>query len=194
MAGVGDEPRDQESFIKSTRRRLTALERRLSRSGGGGGSDPTPAGVMLPFGGTVAPPGWLILAGQIISRGANPNLFAVYGTTYNTGGEAGADFRLPDARGRVLAGQSGDLEFFNVGQKGGQKRVTLTVDEMPSHDHPPLSPATAFWVGGSALSGIHWNAPVASPVSAATTGPRGGGQSHDNLPPYMVVNYIVKAG
>jgi microcystin-dependent protein len=66
----------------------------------------TPVGMLAPFAGAAAPTGWLLCAGQTVPRlGTYAKLFSVISTTYNTGGEAGTDFRLPDLRGRVIAGK-----------------------------------------------------------------------------------------
>jgi microcystin-dependent protein len=63
-----------------------------------------PTGTVNPFAGGSVPNGWLLCAGQTVARASFPNLFGVISTTYNTGGEAGTDFRLPDLRGRLIAG------------------------------------------------------------------------------------------
>jgi microcystin-dependent protein len=60
--------------------------------------------VITDFAGTVAPAGWLLCVGQTINRVTYAGLFTAIGTTYNVGGEAGTDFRLPDLRGRIAAG------------------------------------------------------------------------------------------
>ena len=64
-----------------------------------------PSGALMPFAGSTAPTGWLLCFGQTLSRTTYHDLFAVVGTTYNTGGEAGTVFRLPDLRGRTIAGE-----------------------------------------------------------------------------------------
>lgn len=64
-----------------------------------------PSGALMPFAGTTSPTGWLLCYGQVLTRTTYPDLFAVIGTTYNTGGEAGTEFRLPDLRGRTVAGE-----------------------------------------------------------------------------------------
>jgi microcystin-dependent protein len=102
-----------------------------------------PTGSITAFAGSSAPTSWLLCYGQTLVRATYPDLFAVIGTTYNTGGEAGTDFRLPDLRGRTVAGidnmggtDAGRLDIANSsGTVVGSQYVTLTSAEMPSHTH-----------------------------------------------------------
>ena len=102
-----------------------------------------PTGAVIAFAGSSAPSGWLLCFGQTVSRTTYATLFAVLSTTYNTGGEAGTDFRLPDLRGRTVAGidnmggtDAGRLDIANSsGTVVGTQYVTLTSAEMPSHTH-----------------------------------------------------------
>ena len=109
----------------------------------GGRGDTNPVGAVTAFAGATAPTGWLLCFGQTVSRTVYASLFTVVGTTYNTGGEAGTDFRLPDLRGRTIAGidnmggtDAGRLDIANSsGTVVGSQYVTLTSAEMPSHTH-----------------------------------------------------------
>jgi microcystin-dependent protein len=108
-----------------------------------------PSGAMMPFAGATSPTGWLLCYGQTLVRATYPDLFAVVGTTYNTGGEAGTDFRLPDLRGRTVAGQddmggtsanrltgqTNGVDGDALGGTGGSETHTLTTAQMPSHTH-----------------------------------------------------------
>jgi microcystin-dependent protein len=108
-----------------------------------------PTGSITSFAGISAPTGWLLCFGQTLSRTTYSDLFAVLSTTYNTGGEAGTDFRLPDLRGRVIAGQddmggisanrltgqSGGVDGDVMGGTGGLETHTLTSAQMPTHTH-----------------------------------------------------------
>jgi microcystin-dependent protein len=102
-----------------------------------------PVGMLAPFAGATAPTGWLLCAGQTVSRTTYATLFALVSTTYNTGGEAGTDFRLPDLRGRVIAAldnmggtDAGRLDWANTrGTTGGAQKVTLTALESGIRDH-----------------------------------------------------------
>jgi microcystin-dependent protein len=105
-----------------------------------------PTGSITAFAGSSAPTSWLLCYGQTIVRATYPDLFAVIGTTYNTGGEAGTDFRLPDLRGRTVAGvdnmggtDAGRLDIANSsGTVVGSQYVTLTSAQsgVPAHSHP----------------------------------------------------------
>lgn len=102
-----------------------------------------PAGTVIDFGGTTAPTGWLVCAGQALSRASFPDLFAAIGTAY--GAPDGSTFNLPDCRGRVSAGRDIDQGGFagrlttpnsqTIGASGGAQTVTLTTGQMPTHTH-----------------------------------------------------------
>ena len=98
------------------------------------------SGFILPFGGGTAPSGWLECDGAAVSRSTYSDLFAIIGTIYGAG-DGSTTFNLPDLQGRVIMGQGGstalrtptDLE--NIGDTFGSQTHTLTVNEMPSHNH-----------------------------------------------------------
>ena len=107
-----------------------------------------PVGVITPYAGSSAPSGWLLCFGQTVSRTTYATLFAVLSTTYNTGSEAGTDFRVPDLRGRAVAGldnMGGSaasrltatvLTAANaLGATGGTETHTLTTAQLASHNH-----------------------------------------------------------
>ena len=157
---------------------------------GGVGGGGIPAGTISAYGGVAAPMGWLLCQGQLVSRTTYAALFAAIGNTYGAG-DGSTTFAVPDLRGRVPAGaDSGDADFA-LGHPGGTKTVTLTVDQIPSHTH--RAPSGSFGiVGAGGTYGV-----VANPASGingdySATGSRGGGQAHNNLQPYLAVNYIVK--
>jgi microcystin-dependent protein len=94
------------------------------------------------------PAGWLLCDGRTVSRTSYAALFARIGTTHNTGGEAGTDFRLPDARSRTMigAGQGTGLTARALGAKGGAETHTLAATEMPWHGHGVSDPSHAHGV------------------------------------------------
>lgn len=153
-----------------------------------------PSGTVVAFAGGSAPTGWLLANGSAVSRSTYARLFAVIGTAFGAG-NGNTTFNLPNFKGRVGVGlDSSQTEFDTIGETGGAKRVTLTTSEMPSHTHGPGSPANNFWgYNGSSTGEGTWNPTNGSGVAGAnTTGSSGGGASHENMPPYVVLNYIIK--
>jgi microcystin-dependent protein len=95
----------------------------------------TPIGMVVPYAGASAPSQWLVCNGATVSQTTFALLFAVLGTTYNTGGEAAGTFRLPDARGRVILGVSAS---HTLGSTGGAESVSGPAHTHPgSHSHGP---------------------------------------------------------
>lgn len=202
-----------------------------------------PLGTIVQTARSTAPTGWLLCQGQTISRTTYSGLFAAIGTTYGAG-DGSTTFAIPNLRGRVVAGLDSAQDEFNfLGETGGAKTHTLTINEMPSHDHSQAShthtfsgtvtgsgahnhlffmddgaaspggatrystvgyDATSnntsgnggwFWTPGSNSSydGTHSHT-YSGTTSQATPGisPTGGGLAHNNLQPYIVLNYMIK--
>lgn len=149
----------------------------------------TPVGSISLFAGTTAPNGWLICDGSAVSRTTYANLFSVIGTTYGTG-DGSTTFNIPNLKGKVPVGlDSSDTSFDTIGETGGEKTHTLTINEMPSHnhilsngDHNVISEGT-----GTTANVAVGGASYAKSKIANT----GGGQAHNNLQPYIVMNYII---
>lgn len=185
------------------------------------GSSGLPTGSYVPFAGAEAtvPVGWLLCAGQTVSRTTYARLFAICGTTYNTGGEAGTDFRLPDLRGRSPFGldnmggsDAGRQAAANtLGGTGGAATHTLSIAELAVHSHTGLTGANGGhdhqtgWQGGGGGGGnqINIDAFASRAFDAAnvmnavghhqhTIPNDGSGQPHNNMPPYIFSNWIIK--
>ena len=146
------------------------------------------------FGGNFAPAGWMFCEGQLLPISENDALFALIGNTY--GGDGQTTFALPDLRGRIPIHQGNS---FVPGQSGGAETVTLTSTQIPSHSHPLLAsgsvanepnPAGNVLGESSAVSHYHPANPVAAMAPAAIT-QVGGGQPHDNVQPFLCVNFII---
>ena len=163
----------------------------------------TPIGSGMDYYGTTAPNNYLFADGSAISRTEYAELFSVIGTTYGAG-DGSTTFNLPDKRTRVSVMRSaGDDTFATLGAKGGEKKHTLTVSEMPSHTHTQNSHSHTMGRGndnnlGTGANQYGWQSTddksgaYATNGTTATNQNTGGGQSHNNLQPYFVCNYIIK--
>ena len=127
-----------------------------------------PVGAIIPYGGVVVPDGWFACDGAAISREDYADLFAVIGETFGTG-DGSSSFHLPDAIGRVL---SGPTAGHPVGTTAGSNDITISVDNLPAHDHAIAIDAvdnhghSGSFTGGS--------------VSGSVTGNTGSGGSHSH--------------
>ena len=147
-----------------------------------------------------APRGWAMCNGQLLSIQQNTALFSLLGTTY--GGDGVQTFALPDLRGRraVGAGQGPGLSPYVIGQSGGEEVVTLTVAQLPQHNHLPIgdsgigtsaTPGGGFWSSQTQVF-LYNNAPLSTvAMSSQAIGTTGGGQPHDNRSPFLVLNYVI---
>lgn len=154
-----------------------------------------PSGLILAYGAATAPTGWLLCNGANVSRSTYAALFAVIGTTYGVG-DGSTTFGLPNLKGRVPVGlDSAQTEFDALAETGGAKTHTLTTAQIPAHTH-------AIQTQGTASSAPHDHAEAGKMVQAGTgfvtaspgvtDANTGGGGAHNNLQPYLVVNYIIK--
>jgi microcystin-dependent protein len=152
-----------------------------------------PVGAVLAYGSNKAPNGWLSCLGQEVNRSDYPNLFAVIGTTYGPGNES-TTFNLPNLAGRVIVGQGSGagLTARNMGSTGGAETHTLTTDEMPSHSHDVSN--TVQKSGSNTPSGLDNEGNEIDTVSTVSTASTslGGGEAHNNMQPFTVMNYIIK--
>ena len=130
---------------------------------------------------STAPAGWLICNGSAISRTTYSRLFAAIGTTYGVG-NGSTTFNLPNLQTRFPVGVG---TGYALGSTGGAETVTLTLQQIPSHAH------TIYATSGSSSGGslaMGWSGSDRS----TTTYSSGGGQSHENRPPYIALNFIIK--
>lgn len=145
-----------------------------------------PTGAMMPFGASTIPSGWLLCDGSAVSRATYAALFAVIGTTFGVG-NGSSTFNLPGLPGRtpIGAGQGQDLTNRALAAVGGEETHVLTVNEMPAHNHQNSNQGV--------IDGTTHNA-IQSGNAYGTTYPQsnGGGLAHNNMQPWLAVNYIIK--
>jgi microcystin-dependent protein len=163
---------------------------------------------IFPF--NFAPRGWAFCDGQLLPISQNTALFSLLGTYY--GGDGKSTFALPNLQGSapLEQGQGPGLSLYDLGQAGGSDMVTLITSEIPSHNHAfnadPAAATTAnpanaayaqgqwtalpnsgsvnmYYVGGS-------NPPNAT-LAPTAIGPNPGGQPHNNLMPYLTLNFCI---
>lgn len=149
------------------------------------------------FAGNFAPVGWAFCDGALLPISENEVLFQLIGTTY--GGDGQETFALPDLRSRVpLHMGTGGGASYILGETGGVESVTLTSSQIPGHSHSLMastdtanlsSPANA--VTGEAASKLYRTPASTTVMAASAVASTGGNQPHDNLQPYLVVNYII---
>lgn len=152
-----------------------------------------PAGTIVQWPGATAPANWLICDGAAVSRTTYASLFAAIGVQYGAG-DGTTTFNLPNLKGKVAVGlDSSQTEFDTLGETGGAKTHTLTTAEMPSHQHNNLIWNPGYTSGVynsyrmSAVDNVYTNGAVTGQTTAT-----GGGGAHNNLQPYIVLNYIIK--
>lgn len=150
-----------------------------------------------------APRGWTECAGQLLDIAMNDALYALIGTTY--GGDGVTTFGMPDLRGRapIHQGQGFGLTNRVLGERAGTETVTLTVAQVPAHNHPiyaSTAAATATTPGPgllpAAVSGDTFYVNTlagnnAAPMSAQSTTPAGGSQPHDNTMPTLAATWCI---
>jgi microcystin-dependent protein len=149
------------------------------------------------FAGNFAPAGWAFCNGALVAIDQNPTLFQLIGTTY--GGDGQNNFALPNLQSAVPVHVG---PGFALGQSGGAESVTLTVSTIPAHSHVPASFSTAggqntaqggVWALSNAGS-LYATSALGAPslnMDPAAIGSSGGSQPHDNMIPFLVINFII---
>lgn len=148
-----------------------------------------PVGAILASAGLLVPTGWFECNGASVSRTQYAELFSIVGTTYGAG-NGSTTFNLPDLRGRMLAGMdSSQTEFSTLGKTGGEKAHILTIAELPPHTHDIKMDSDTSPDGGTGAAASEDTHNGTLAAGAMSTG---GGASHNNLPPFMAVRWIIK--
>jgi len=150
-----------------------------------------------------APKGWAFCNGQLLPISQNTALFSLLGTYY--GGDGKSNFALPNLQGRapMNQGNGAGLTPRSIGETGGYTNVTLLTQEIPSHTHVGQNaeastagtpgPTTIFGGGGRGKEPAYAPASATNTVQMANTavGATGSSLPHNNMPPYMTVNFII---
>lgn len=147
------------------------------------------------------PTGWAFCDGQLLPLSQNTALYSLLGTTY--GGDGKSTFALPDLQGSapMHPGWGPGLTERHLGEVGGEHAVSLQVHELPAHGHQAMGvaepgtsegPGGMVWAAGAAgrppLYGAATNLTAMSPQALNVAG---GGQPHNNMQPYLVLNFCI---
>lgn len=153
------------------------------------------------FAGNFAIRGWALCDGQLLTVSQNEALFSLLGTTY--GGDGRTTFGLPDMRGRIPihAGNGPGLTPRSIGAKFGTEHETVTANQLPNHTHTLQANTQAGAQGDAAggtpsqsTVGVYLQSPNPAsirPLKDASIAQVGGGQQHDNMMPYLCINFII---
>jgi len=146
-----------------------------------------------------APRGWAFCDGQILPINQNQSLYSLLGTTY--GGDGQTSFALPDLRGRtpIHTGRSNGGDDHTLGQKSGEETHTLSVDEIAQHAHSLRATNNEPTQGATPENNVlsrsvqQTYAPFTAPVQfgPGSIQNTGGGQAHENMQPYLALNFCI---
>jgi microcystin-dependent protein len=160
----------------------------------------------MPFAGSVVPRGWALCNGALLSIQQNAALFSLLGTYY--GGNGTTTFALPNLQGRAILGSSGTSGNYPAGMLSGTTTVTLSIAQIPSHNHflqasttagagrgsspanhlfgantePPNNPTKIFLLAGSKETNLATSTNIMND---------GGNQGHNNMQPYLTISYLI---
>jgi microcystin-dependent protein len=148
------------------------------------------------FAGNFEPVGWAFCTGQLLAISENETLFQLIGTTY--GGDGQSTFALPDLRGRIPIHQG---QSYLLAQAEGSEEVTLTQQQMRAHGHPlvassnPAEPTAgpdgSLLADAGANRALYREAGPNVTMHGNSVTTQGGSQPHDNMAPYLCVNFII---
>ena len=161
------------------------------------GTTSLPTGAIVQYGGSSAPTGYFLCNGSAVSRTTYASLYAVIGTTYGTG-DGSTTFNLPNLKDKFVLGKGST--YATLAATGGETTHTLTTSEMPTHLHYNgladneevgfVYGGTTTGIPGSATSSITTEA--TSRTYQGLSSSTGGSSAHNNMPPYIVLNYCIK--
>ena len=152
------------------------------------------------FGGNFPPNGWMLCQGQSLAISEYDTLFNLIGTTY--GGDGQTTFNLPNLSSRipVHAGQGpGISQNYTLGEQAGVEQVTLTTQQIPNHSHT-MTGSSNIATNPTPTNNVLATSSIVKPYGASVPdanlannaiGPAGGSQPHDNMMPFLCINYII---
>lgn len=152
------------------------------------------------FAGNFAPSNWALCQGQLLSIEQNQVLFSLLGTMY--GGDGQSTFALPGIAGRIALhqGTGPGLSPRIISEFSGAETNSLSVQQMPAHNHAAIcsntgansaSPVGSYWSTDPGGNTGAYSTTDGSQLAGLAIGNAGGGQPHNNLQPYLVINYII---
>lgn len=151
------------------------------------------------FAGNFAPAGWAFCSGQTLPISENDVLFQLIGTTY--GGDGQETFNLPNLQSRVPIhmGTGSTGTTYQIGEAAGVESVTLSTQQIPVHTHPLLGSTTIAnnavptgnVLGQTNTFDGYQTSDAAAAMAAQSIGPVGGSQPHENMQPFLVINFII---
>jgi microcystin-dependent protein len=155
---------------------------------------------IFPF--NFAPKGWAFCDGQILPLSQNTALFSLLGTTY--GGDGKSNFALPNLQGNapMHPGQGPGLSLHDLGETGGSETVSLLESEIPNHNHGVGAQTVALsavatpvnaTLSRPASGNLYFNTAGATlvPMNTNALAPAGGDQPHNNMQPYLTLNFCI---
>ena len=150
------------------------------------------------------PKGWAFCDGQLLPLSQNTALFSLLGTTY--GGDGKSTFALPDLQGSapMHPGQGPGLSLYDLGELGGVESITLLSSEMPVHAHSvgraladagnSITPVNSVWAqaaAGRGAAALYVDGSPTGKVKVDSLSPTGGGLPHNNMQPYLTLNFCI---
>jgi microcystin-dependent protein len=150
------------------------------------------------FAGNFNPSGWAFCNGALLPISENETLFQLIGTTY--GGDGESTFALPNLQSRVpIHMGTGGGSSFIIGEMGGVESVTLTTQQIPSHNHgfiaskdqAGLTTPPNNVLGQIPGGNVYIQETADTPLNAGSIGPAGGNQPHDNMQPFLCISFII---